>query len=183
MTSVRSAMATPTSSAPGFWASDSVHRAVSRIVGGLVGDFSINKHLPASDFFSPDDLLLTIRTRREYAIYMLTGWGVLEINAVLAVGLPFAFLGRWIDGSHGFDIGVDCGFGICMFCLSGMAYAVWLWTNLGGAQRRIRRTGSPDAYATELIRRSQPRNASLGWQAVIGVLALGAYLFFVRHGI
>jgi hypothetical protein len=141
-------------------ATPTIHLAVVRLMRQIVGGDSI------VSMIASDDLDL----RKGALTIINTAWCVLAFTflvAMLVVGIP----ARVLAGDHAGRVVVGVWVGAGFFCLAGCAHVLrrWYWY-LPKARRRLR-AGDRAAYE-EYMQRSLPRNSSILFQSVVGILAV-----------
>jgi hypothetical protein len=141
-------------------AAPTIHLGVVRLMRPIIGGDSVPWSIARDD---PD--------LRRSALYIINAaWGMLAfvfLVAMLVIGIPVQVLAGDRAGKVVVGIFVGAGF----FCLAGCAYVLrrWYWF-LPKARRRLR-AGDRAGYE-EYMRRSLPRNSSLVFQSVVGILAV-----------
>jgi hypothetical protein len=141
-------------------AAPTIHLGVVRLMRPIVGGDSVPWSIGRDD---PD--------LRRSALYIINAaWGMLAfvfLVAMLVIGIPVQVLAGDRAGRAVVGIFVGAGF----FCLAGCAHVLrrWYWF-LPKARRRLR-AGDRAGYE-EYMRRSLPRNSSLVFQSVVGILAV-----------
>ena len=142
-----------------------MHLAVVRLMRPVIGGDSVPWSIARDD---PD--------MRRSALYIINAaWGVLGFGfgiAMLVVGDAVQFVAGDRAGNAVWSVMMGASF----FCLAGCAHVVrrWYWY-LPKARRRLR-AGDRRAYE-EYMQRSLPRNSSVVFQSVVGILtAIIAFL-------
>jgi hypothetical protein len=108
---------------------------------------------------------------RRNALYVINGaWGMLAfafLVAMLVVGIPVQVLA----GDRAGHVVISILLAAIFFCVAGCAHVLrrWYWY-LPKARRRLR-AGDRAAYE-EYMQRSLPRNSSILFQSVVGILAV-----------
>jgi hypothetical protein len=108
---------------------------------------------------------------RRNALYVINGaWGMLAfafLVAMLVVGIPMQVLA----GDRAGHVVISILLAAIFFCVAGCAHVLrrWYWY-LPKARRRLR-AGDRAAYE-EYMQRSLPRNSSILFQSVVGILAV-----------
>lgn len=140
-------------------ASPTIHLAVVRALPSSFGDVDSIVSIIARD--DPES--------RRSALYIINAaWGMFAfafLVAMVVVGIPVQVLA----GDRVGGVVVSILAGASFFCLAGCAHVVrrWYW-NLPKARRRLR-GGDRPAYET-YMQRSLPRNRSVVFQSVVGIL-------------
>jgi hypothetical protein len=141
-------------------AAPTIHLAVVRLMRPIVGGDSIVSMIASAD---PD-------LRNGALTIINTAWAILAfvfLVAMLIIGIPVQVLA----GARAGNVVVGILLGAIFFCGAGCAYVLrrWYWF-LPKARRRLR-AGDRAAYE-EYMRRSLPRNSSILFQSVVGILAV-----------
>jgi hypothetical protein len=141
-------------------ATSTIHLAVVRLMRPIVGGQSIVSMIASDD---PD-------LRRGALTIINTAWCVLAfafLVAMVAVGIPVQVLA----GDRAGHIVITILLGAIFFCLAGCAHVLrrWYWF-LPKARRRLR-AGDRAAFE-EYMQRSLPRNSSVVFQSVVGILTV-----------
>jgi hypothetical protein len=140
-------------------ATSSIHLAVVRLMRPIIGGQSIVSMIASDD---PD-------LRRGALTITNTAWCVLAFAffvAMVVIGIPVQALA----GDRAGKVVVGVLAGASFFCLAGCAHVLrrWYWF-LPKARRRLR-AGDRAAYEA-YMQRALPRNSSIVFQSVIGILA------------
>jgi hypothetical protein len=141
-------------------ASPTIHLAVVRAMRPIIGGDSVPGSLARDD---PD--------LRRSALYIINAaWGMFAfvfLVAIAVIGIPVQVLAGDGAGKVAFSVLGGASF----FCLAGCAHVLrrWYWF-LPKARRRLR-AGDRAAYE-EYMQRSLPRNSSVVFQSVIGILTV-----------
>jgi hypothetical protein len=139
-------------------ASPTVHLAVVRLMRPIIGGDSVPWSIARDD---PD--------LRRSALYIINAaWGVLAFAFLVAM-VVVGFAVRSVAGDRAGNAVWSVMMGAGFFCLAGCAHVVrrWYWY-LPKARRRLR-AGDRPAYA-DYMQRALPRNSSVVFQSVVGIL-------------
>ena len=141
-------------------AAPTIHLGVVRLMRPIIGGDSVPWSIGRDD---PDS--------RRNALYVINGaWCVAAfvfLVAMLAIGIPV----RALAGDRAGTVVVGILAGASFFCLAGCAHVLrrWYWF-LPKARRRLG-AGDRAAYE-EYMQRSLPRNSSILFQSVVGILTV-----------
>ena len=108
---------------------------------------------------------------RRNALYVINGaWGMLAfafLVAMVVVGIPV----QVVAGDRAGHVVISILWAAIFFCIAGCAHVLrrWYWY-LPKARRRLR-AGDRPAYE-EYMQRSLPRNSSIIFQSVVGILTI-----------
>jgi hypothetical protein len=139
-------------------AKPTIHLAVVRVMRPIVGGHSIGSFIAHDD---PD--------ARRSALYIInSAWCVLAF-VLLVASAVMGVLVRMVAGDAAGSVVFSVLGGACAFCLAGCAHVLrrWYWY-LPKARRRLR--ADDRAAYEEYMRRALPRNSSIVFQSLVGIL-------------